>query len=100
MINFVNTYNSRSSIATDAITESQIYGIGDYSIQALLTRDDPISENVTAELVLVSFNGKAHIVPSGGSAIQYFIGVRNAIENNSIVYTNGKSHVLQNSEIS
>jgi len=97
-VHFVNIYDSRLSIATDPITMSLLEAISKPSIYALVTGENPLREDIEARLILVSFDENALIVASGRGAIEYFQGVHNAMKNNSIIYTNGKSCILLKSE--
>ena len=98
LISFINTYDLGLNIATDYLTWWQIGGLADPSVQALLTRISPLStQNLTTPLlILVHNNITAHIVPSARDATANQEYIQNALLEENILYTNGKSYVLLN----
>lgn len=97
VIRFANRHNAKLPVATDNIMKWLIYGLADPSFQALVTKDDLLSaRGVEAPLILVSNDVDSHVIPSGREAMAYEYYVRQAIQKNSVIYTNGKSHVLLN----
>lgn len=97
-INFLSTYDSKLTIAIDGIMKAQIYALTDPQFQTLLRPvDNPSSvRRITAQLLLVSFDGDTHIIVSGSSAFIYAQEVQNATQKDSIIYTNSKSCILLN----
>jgi hypothetical protein len=96
VIYFIDRYDSRLTIAADPMTIFLIYSLSKPSIIALVTQENPIQEDIKAQLIIAAFDENAHIIPSGREALIYFQGVRNATESNSLIYMNGKSCLLLN----
>jgi hypothetical protein len=96
MIYFINTYDTKLTMATDPMTIDLIYCLSEPPIYALITSEDPLQKSITAQLSLVSFDENSSPIVSGREAIEYIQNVQNATKNNSVIYTNGKSCILLN----
>lgn len=97
LISFASSYVRDLKVAVDGVLWWQIQGLSNTSLQELLTWERPVSGTVPkSPLVLASQGSDSHIIPSGRDRVSYDRFVENAIETDSVLYTNGKSYVLFN----